>query len=413
MMKRVFKSADILIPRGVDMTAWSVVACDQFTSEPEYWTGVEKIVGDRPSTLRMMLPEAYLGRVNVEEETKKINATMSSYLASGLFRVYENSYIYVERTISDGTVRRGLVGMLDLEEYDYSKNSVSPIRATEGTVEDRLPPRVKIRRDAPLEMPHIMVFIDDPTNRVMDAAAGGEKVYGFELMQRGGYISGYLVPDNAAVDRAIDMLYDPSELEKKYGRMENAPVIFAMGDGNHSLATAKKCWEELKGSLSDAERQNSPARYALVELVNIHDPAIAFEPIHKVIFDTDNQNFIAAAEAFFQGSAGTGHSIKLIAGDNKKTLTLGGMTIGELIGDCERFCQLHMKISGGRIDYIHGDGEAASMASKNGCAGILLPRMEKNELFNSVIKSGPFPKKSFSIGHGPDKRYYLECRKIK
>ena len=195
--------------------------------------------------------------------------------------------------------------------------------------------------------------------------------------------------------------------------MENAPVIFAMGDGNHSLATAKKCWEELKGSLSDAERQNSPARYALVELVNIHDPAIAFEPIHKVIFDTDSQNFIAAAETFFQGSAGTGHTIKLIAGEKEKTLTLGSMTIGELIGDCERFCQLHMKINGGRIDYIHGDSEAASMASKNGCAGILLPRTEKNELFNSVIKSGPFPKKSFSIGHGPDKRYYLECRKIK
>jgi hypothetical protein len=185
------------------------------------------------------------------------------------------------------------------------------------------------------------------------------------------------------------------ELEKKYGPIENAPVIFAMGDGNHSLATAKKCWEELKSTLSDAERQNNPARYALVELVNIHDHAIAFEPIHKVIFDTDNQNFIAAAETFFQGSAGTGHSIKLIAGDNEKTLTLGGMTIGELIGDCERFCQLHMKINGGRIDYIHGDREAASMASKNGCAGILLPRMEKKRTFQFGYKKRAVSEEKF------------------
>jgi len=413
MMKRAFRPADILIPGSIDMTAWSVVACDQFTSEPEYWEGVERIVGGKPSSLRLILPEAYLGVRDADAETAAINAKMREYLDSGIFTTYKNSYVYVERTLQNGMLRRGLVGELDLEEYDYSPASASPVRATEGTVEERLPPRVRIRRDAPLEMPHIMVFIDDPDDAVMSAAAGGRAVYNFKLMQGGGSIAGYLVPDTAAVDRAVDGLYDEAALERKYGRSHRAPVIFAMGDGNHSLATAKKCWEELKPGLSDAERENHPARFALAELVNIHDPAVTFEPIHKVIFSTDSRDFISQGEAFFSALAGDGHKITLMAGGSEKTLSLGGVTIGQLIGRCEDFCQKYMSSHGGRIDYIHGDDEAAEMAARDGCAGILLPRMEKGELFTSVMQSGPFPKKSFSIGHGPDKRYYLECRKIR
>lgn len=411
-MKRIFRPADILIPDGTDMTAWSVVACDQFTSEPEYWEKAEKIAGCRPSTLRMMLPEAYLGGPKEQGSTERINAAMSSYLEGGLFREYKNSYIYVERTISDGRLRRGLMGALDLEEYDYSKTSASPIRATEGTVEERLPPRVKVRMSAPLEMPHIMVFIDDPDNAVMDAAMGGRTVYDFDLMLGGGHIRGSLAPDNAKVDAAVDALSDPEAIRGKYGDIDKAPVIFAMGDGNHSLATAKKCWEMLKPELSAEERETHPARWALVELVNIHDPAISFEPIHKVIFDTDERDFIAAAKMYFHGAEGPGHTIKLLSGGREEALSLTGFTIGELIDECEKFCKRYMLINGGRIDYIHGDGEAASLASAPGCAGILLPRMEKSELFPSVTQSGPFPKKSFSIGLGPDKRYYLECRKI-
>ncbi len=395
------------------MTAWSVVACDQFTSEPEYWARAEALVGDKPSTLRLMLPEAYLGKPQAEDSTARINAAMRRYLDGGLFWTLENSYVYVERTISDGRVRRGLVGALDLEEYDWSPASASPIRATEGTVEDRLPPRVKVRQDAPLEMPHIMVFIDDADNAVMDAAQGGEKVYDFDLMLGGGHLAGYRVPDNARVDAAVDALSDPAALAAKYGLAGKAPAIFAMGDGNHSLATAKKCWEALKPALTPARRETHPARFALVELVNIHDPAISFEPIHKVLFDTDNRDFIAAARLYFHGAEGEGHVIRLLAGGAEATLSLAGFSIGELIGECERFCQRYLKINGGRIDYVHGDGEAASLASGLGCAGILLPRMEKSELFPSVIQTGPFPKKSFSIGLGPDKRYYLECRKIR
>lgn len=412
-MKKIFRPADILIPENVDMTAWSVVACDQFTSEPEYWEKAESIVGDKPSTLRLMLPEAYLGKPEAEGSTARINAAMQSYLESGLFKGYKDSYIYVERTISDGRIRRGLIGTLDLDEYDWTKDSASPIRATEGTVEERLPPRVKVRQDAPLEMPHIMVFIDDPEGAVMDAAMGGEKIYDFDLMLGGGHIAGYLAPDNARVDRAVDALSDERTLHEKYDLQGRAPAIFAMGDGNHSLATAKKCWEMLKPTLSAADRENHPARYALVELVNIHDPAISFEPIHKVIFDTDNRDFIAAAKLYFHGAEGEGHTIRVLSGGREETISLAGFTIGELIGECERFCQRYMKLSGGRIDYVHGDGEAAQLASGPDCAGILLPRMEKAELFPSVIRSGPFPKKSFSIGLGPDKRYYLECRKIK
>ncbi|HNX99776.1 MAG TPA: DUF1015 domain-containing protein [Oscillospiraceae bacterium] len=412
-MKKIFNPADILIPRNADMTAWSVVACDQFTSEPEYWARAEALVGDKPSTLRLMLPEAYLGKPQAEDSTARINAAMRRYLDGGLFWTLENSYVYVERTISDGRVRRGLVGALDLEEYDWSPASASPIRATEGTVEDRLPPRVKVRQDAPLEMPHIMVFIDDADNAVMDAAQGGEKVYDFDLMLGGGHLAGYRVPDNARVDAAVDALSDPAALAAKYGLAGKAPAIFAMGDGNHSLATAKKCWEALKPALTPARRETHPARFALVELVNIHDPAISFEPIHKVLFDTDNRDFIAAAKLYFHGAEGEGHVIRLLAGGAEATLSLAGFSIGELIGECERFCQRYLKINGGRIDYVHGDGEAASLASGLGCAGILLPRMEKSELFPSVIQTGPFPKKSFSIGLGPDKRYYLECRKIR
>ncbi|MEA4946246.1 MAG: DUF1015 domain-containing protein [Oscillospiraceae bacterium] len=412
-MKKIFNPADILIPRNADMTAWSVVACDQFTSEPEYWARAEALVGDKPSTLRLMLPEAYLGKPQAEDSTARINAAMRRYLDGGLFWTLENSYVYVERTISDGRVRRGLVGALDLEEYDWSPASASPIRATEGTVEDRLPPRVKVRQDAPLEMPHIMVFIDDADNAVMDAAQGGERLYDFDLMLGGGHLAGYRVPDNARVDAAVDALSDPAALAAKYGLAGKAPAIFAMGDGNHSLATAKKCWETLKPALTPARRETHPARFALVELVNIHDPAISFEPIHKVLFDTDNRDFIAAARLYFHGAEGEGHVIRLLAGGAEATLSLAGFSIGELIGECERFCQRYLKINGGRIDYVHGDGEAASLASGLGCAGILLPRMEKSELFPSVIQTGPFPKKSFSIGLGPDKRYYLECRKIR
>lgn len=408
---QIFKPADILLPTG-DMHRWSVVACDQFTSEPEYWQQVRAIVGDAPSTLNMMLPEAELGLKDPETESVKINATMQCYLDGDVFKTYPDSYIYLERTLKSGAVRRGIMGVFDLEAYDWTEGTHSPIRATEHTVEDRLPPRVKIRRNAPLEMPHIMIFMDDPDDIVFSSVIKGEKVYDFELMQDGGSIAGWLVADNDKLAKAAEKLGEEDILLRKYGTADNA-IVFAMGDGNHSLAAAKRHWEELKKALPESERDTAPARYALAELVNIHDASITFEPIHKVIFDTESADFFAEAKAFFADIAGEGKSIDLVTGEGIERMNISGLTIGELIEKCDDFCKAYAERHGGYIDYIHGDCECVEMAQRFGCAGILLPRMEKAELFGSVMKSGPFPKKSFSIGHGNDKRYYLECRKIR
>ncbi len=293
---KIFKPADIMLP-SCDMHRWSVVACDQFTSEPEYWQQVRSIVGDAPSTLHMMLPEAELGLKDPEAESVKINAAMQRYIDEGVFKTYRNSYIYLERTLKSGAVRRGIMGMFDLEAYDWVEGTHSPIRATEHTVEDRLPPRIRIRRNAPLEMPHIMIFMDDADNIVFSSVTKGEKVYDFELMQDGGSITGWLVADTEKLAKAAEKLGDEAVLQRKYGSADNA-IVFAMGDGNHSLAAAKRHWEEVKKTLPESEHETAPARYALAELVNIHDAAITFEPIHKVVFDTEPETFFAEAKAF-------------------------------------------------------------------------------------------------------------------
>jgi len=419
-MKRIFDRADLLLPCGCDMTKWSVVACDQFSSQPEYWEALEKETAGVPSTLHLMLPEAYLATKDQFAEAEKINAEMDRYLSEGVFTELKDSYVYLERTLHGGAVRRGLLGVLDLDAYDYAAGSVSPIRATEGTVEDRLPPRVRVRSGASLEMPHIMVFIDDPADRVMGLLSAEKNVlpglYDFDLCANGGHLRGWQVSGSAAetLEAAIDALGDPAALRARYG--DDAPVIFAMGDGNHSLATAKKCWEAVKAGLSEEERAVHPARFGLVELVNIHDEAITFEPIHKVMFETDPAAFLAEAEAAFSamgGDADTAHTVRLLCAGGEKTVTIRGLTIGQVIGRAEEFCQHYMAAHGGKIDYIHNDDTAIGMGRRPDGAAVLLPKMEKAELFPSIVRSGSFPKKSFSIGHAEDKRYYLECRRIK
>ena len=419
-MKRIFGRADILLPQNCDMTKWSVVACDQFSSQPEYWDALERETAGVPSTLHLMFPEAYLETRDQFAEAEKINAEMERYLSAGVFRTLKDSYIYVERTLASGAVRCGVMGVLDLEAYDYAKDSRSPIRATEGTIESRLPPRVRVRSGAALEMPHIMVFIDDPDNGVMDLL-GGKKaalpmLYDFDLVAGGGHIRGWQVSgaDADALEEKMDALADPAALRARYG--DAAPAVFAMGDGNHSLATAKKCWEEIKQSLSASERETHPARFSLVELVNIHDPAIGFEPIHKVLFETDPAAFLADAGdalAALSGDAETCHTLRLLTAAGERNVTVRGLTIGQIIAAAEEVCQSYIRRCGGKIDYIHNDETAAEMGRRADGAAILLPRMEKGELFPSVIRSGPFPKKSFSIGHAQDKRYYLECRRIR
>lgn len=400
-MSNIFNTADILIPKDADMTRWACVACDQFTAEPEYWSEAEALVGDAPSTLRLMFPEAYLGKRDEAAEAEKINAAMDRYLSDGLFRVVEESFVYVERTLASGLVRRGLIGALDLEQYDWAEGTRTPIRATEGTLESRLPPRVKVRMGAALEMPHIMVFIEDEKNSLIPSAAGGETLYDFELMLGGGHIKGSRVHGEQAeaVSAALEAL-------------DSGDIKFAMGDGNHSLATAKRCWELIKPGLTEAERESHPARFALVELVNIHDGAVTFEPIHRVVFGTDAAGFLdSAREAFDQG--GSGHELVIIAAGEELKLTVPNLTIGRLISKVDELCRAHTSKYGGETDYIHGDAEAREMSARPDAVGVLLPRMDKAEIFPSVSQTGPFPKKSFSIGVGRDKRYYLECRKIR
>lgn len=373
----IFKRANILIPSpSVEPEKWSVIACDQHSAEPEYWDALDRFVGSAPSTLRMMLPEAYLAK-DIEKEAEAIHRVMREYLESGVFEEVRDSYIYVERTLPTGTLRRGLVGLVDLDLYDYSSNSVSPIRATEGTVEERLPARVKIRSTAPLEMPHIMIFINDPENHVFSSVDPGQVLYDFELNCGGGHLTGRQIT-GAAADR-IDGAFQQLSADAAARYRGKAPVVLAMGDGNHSLATAKKCGD----------------RYALAEIVNINDDSIVFEPIHRALFGTDPSEFIRQF----------GSSVTRMKQEE-------GEDYASLITRVDRFCGDYLAQYGGTVDYIHNDDAAVEMGSREGCAAILLPALDKTTLFDSIAEHGPFPKKSFSIGHAAEKRYYMECRKL-
>ena len=398
----IVTSTDILLPRAEDMGAWSVIACDQFTSEPEYWAAAEARAAEKPSTLSLMLPEAWLHTARADGADGRIADTMRRYLAEGVFQTVPDSFIYVERTLSDGRVRRGLVAALDLEQYDFTGTQRTSVRSTEGTVEERLPPRVNIRRGAPLEMPHTLLLMDDRTDSVLSLAEKAkdtlEKVYDFDLMLGGGHIAGWRVSGEtkAAVQSALDALDNAALQREKYGdAAENGKLTFAVGDGNHSLAAAKRFWEEKRETLPENERETDPARFALVEIENIHETSLDFEPIHRVIFDTDTSAF--AAEF-------TAHRTEWEAKDK---------TLGERVAAAERFCRAYIAAHGGYIDYIHGDDTARSLGEKPNCAAVLLPPVEKSGLFLSVLKNGALPKKSFSMGNARDKRYYLECRKIR
>ena len=416
-----FYPADILLPKDQDMRKWAVVACDQFTSEPEYWQAVEQTVGDAPSTLRLILPEANLKAPNVDEYIADINASMDKYLAGGVFQVLPESLVYIERQQSDGRIRHGLIGMVDLDAYDFTPGSGALIRATEGTVLDRIPPRARVRRNAPIELPHVMLLIDDPEKTVIEplTAASGEmdKLYDFDLMQNGGHIRGYKLTDrqvNAVADALEDLTTDEA-MQKKYGVSGVAPLLFAVGDGNHSLATAKACYEEQKKGKTPQEYLALPSRFALVEVVNNHDDALQFEPIHRVLFGVDHEKFMKAFQAAYPNAyegKGEGHTIEFVWNDESHFITVPDPKVQLAVGTLQGVIDPYLKENGGEVDYIHGDDEAVDLAAGDGCCGILMPRMEKAELFTSVLRSGPFPKKSFSIGLGADKRYYLECRKL-
>ena len=424
MEKTAFSPANILLPQDCGLTKWAVVACDQYTSQPEYWQRVDNYVGDAPSTLRLILPESKLESDNVDQEIQKINQTMEAYLAEERLRELEDVMILLERKLSSGKTRLGLIGKLDLEQYSYEKNSGTPIRATEGTVLSRIPPRMAVRRNAPIELPHIMVLVDDPDKKIIEPLLKKESkkqmqmIYSATLMEKGGRVSGWLLSKEQAakVQDQLTALGDPERFAQFY-HAEGKPVLtYAMGDGNHSLATAKACWEELKPTLSPAERETHPARYALVELVNLHDDSLEFEPIHRVLFGVDPQkllaDFLAAYPDAHEG-AGEGHQITYVLPGKKGVITVPHPTAQLEVGTLQTFLDRYLEEHGGKIDYIHGEDVVEQLASQPDSIGFLLPPMGKDQLFPTVIFDGALPRKTFSMGEAHDKRFYLEARKIK
>ncbi|MCC8161194.1 MAG: DUF1015 domain-containing protein [Oscillospiraceae bacterium] len=417
----IFKSADILIPQNIDFTKWSVVACDQYTSEPQYWEDVKSIVDDSPSALNIIFPEVYLEDGGADERIKKINAVMEEYLSSGLFRQTDDSFIYVKRTQPNGKTRHGIVGALDLEEYDFRKGSQSKIRATEGTIIERIPPRQRIRKNAPLESPHILMLMDDREKSVVEPLENMtdnfEKAYDFDLMKGSGHITGYIVNETAKrnILEAIEKLGDKDAFERKYGVKDKGVLVFAAGDGNHSLATAKTCWEEIKKGLTDEEIKTHPARFALVELMNIHDDALEFEPIQRVIFDTELKKLLDALVSYYNASYedNGGQRIDYTYAATEGSIYITKTSSNLPVGTLQKFLDKYLAENGGRIDYIHGNDVVRNLAGKENTIGFMVDSMEKNDLFTTVIKDGSLPRKTFSMGEAADKRFYLECKKIR
>ena len=406
-----FTKADILLPKldSEGMKKWSVVACDQYTSELDYWKTVREIVGGAPSALDLILPEVYLEEADCEKRIENINKAMNDYPKKGLFEEYRNCFILTKRVQADGRLRAGLVGCIDLEMYDYNKGSKSQVRATEATVTSRIPPRVKIRENAPLELPHIMILIDDPENTVIEPLLDKElkTVYDFELMQNGGHLSGAVVDGENAdgVLAALDKL-----AENARNKMGDDILLYAMGDGNHSLATAKECYEQKKRSGSpDAEL----ARYALVEVVNLHSPALEFEAIHRVVTEIDTDKLIAEMTDALGLCDNAEQSFTVITGGEERKFGITRPTSNLTVGSLQTFLDKYLRENGGKIDYIHGEDVVRALCREPNTIGFLLPSMAKSELFPTVIKDGALPRKTFSMGHAHDKRFYCEARRIK
>ncbi len=400
-----FCEACILLPDSnkTDLSKWAVVACDQFTSQEGYWKNLKEFVSDAPSALNLIFPEVYLDRGKDAGIIDGIEKTCKKYLQSDFLKLHEVTYIFVERTTAHGAKRTGIVGRIDLEDYSYVAQDNADVRATEATILSRIPPRVRIRERAALELPHIMVLIDDSDDTVMKAARAGlgAKLYDFELNMGGGHITGHKVSDTKSVNSALDRLSTRETFMSKYGR-EDA-MTYAVGDGNHSLATAKQHWENLKAKLSPEELNGHPARFALVEVVNLYDKGLEFEPIHRVVFDVDTDRFIHDFSAKFKGCGGT---TMLFAGGREISVDIPSGAI-DAVKEVDAFLSAYPK-----VDYIHGIDNLREVASRPHSVGVALPKMEKSQLFGYVIDNGALPKKTFSMGEAEEKRYYVEARRI-
>ena len=412
----IFRSAGLMIPRQESLSNWAVIACDQFTSQPEYWEAVRTQVGTQPSSYHLIFPEAELGASDPQARIEAIHHAMEETRRSGWLQTFEDAFIYVERTLLNGSVRRGIVGVIDLEAYDFMPGSTSAVRATEKTVLERIPPRVRIRKNASLELSHVLLLADDDENRLIepltDKKGAMTCLYDFDLMADGGHIAGYLLDAETRQSLRDALTAYEAGLRKGYAALEIPPVLYAVGDGNHSLAAAKQCWTDLKAAHPELAGSSHPARYAMVELENIHDPVQQFEPIHRVVSQTDPKALLAFLGQYHRGSEAAGYPIRCCSADGEEMLyldrDLSALAIGALQPLLDRWLSDHP----GTLDYIHGDETALALGRRPGCIALMLPAVDKADFFQAIALDGVMPRKTFSMGHAREKRYYLEARQI-
>lgn len=422
---------EILLPKNIDLSTWSVIACDQYTQDKDYWKNVEEKAGNKPSTLNLILPEVYLGSPDKADRIKKIRQSMKDYLDTGVFADAKKCFIYLERKTAFGRTRKGLVAQIDLETYEWKPFSKANIRATEATIVERIPPRMEIRKGAPLELPHIMLLVNDKDDLLVGAnkpTDGRAPIYDDDLMANGGHITGWALESKAdieGVEKALNLIAE------KNASPDGSTFLFAVGDGNHSLATAKAVWDEYKKE--HPEDKDSPVRYALIEIVNIYDTGLTFEPIHRVIFNIDNETLIKKLAEKLNGNikalddadkvikavkdswANFGFFYLDSEGKQKNVLLetkIKELAVARLQPEIDAFLKELPDQSKAEIDYIHGTDEVLKLGSKENSLGILLPPIAKDSFFETINGRGPLPRKSFSMGEADEKRFYLECRRL-
>lgn len=410
----IFQTASILLPGLAHMDHWPVVACDQFSSQPDYWKRVAEKVKDRPSSLHLILPEAWLNTEKEQSHQQNIPSVMHKYLDEGILEEFPNAFIYVERELSNHKIRRGLVGALDLEAYSYTGEDL-PIRATEKTILERIPPRVAIREAAPLEVPHVLLLADDESDLLLqpisDAKDSFMVLYDLDLMEEGGHLTGWLVSDEHA-KAFYERLGEFEEvLKERYGDLAETRLQFAVGDGNHSLAAAKALWEQIKPTLTPEQALHHPARYALAELENIHDASQEFEPIHRLLQNVSDTDVLYCLRKY--AGAREGYPVRYYAEHDSGIIYLdpakGEMPVAILQAFLDDYLEEHPEAS---IDYIHESRALKDLTNAPKTIGFVLPPVSKSSLFRQVIQSGSLPRKTFSMGHANEKRYYMEARKI-
>ena len=422
---------EILLPKNIDLSTWSVIACDQYTQDKDYWKNVEEKAGNKPSTLNLILPEVYLGSPDKADRIKKIRQSMKEYLDTGVFADAKKCFIYLERKTAFGRTRKGLVAQIDLETYEWKPFSKANIRATEATIVERIPPRMEIRKGAPLELPHIMLLVNDKDDLLVGANKPTDvraPIYDGDLMANGGHITGWALEskvDIEGVEKALNLIAE------KNASPDGSTFLFAVGDGNHSLATAKAVWDEYKKE--HPEDKDSPVRYALIEIVNIYDTGLTFEPIHRVIFNIDNEALIKKLAEKLNGNikalddadkvikavkdswANFGFFYLDSEGKQKNVLLetkIKELAVARLQPEIDAFLKELQDQSKAEIDYIHGTDEVLKLGSKENSLGILLPPIAKDSFFETINGRGPLPRKSFSMGEADEKRFYLECRRL-